>query len=500
MTTTEQLIPLAAAVLDVTTAERVPLIAPSLDVRPEWCSPEVAALYKEWQALRRAEDRAEWAKLHTVEAPNLELLKAIQAHTQKLLHPRDAVSLIRESWYHERENAQLRALTSATKTEDKMKALNLLQSLYGATESQAYFVDLTNPPQENEPMLVSDGIGFGFRCEVTAVKAKAKSGKTHLAKVIASDMITAGTPMKFHRPERDGEEAKPRRVLFIDTEQSKRASYKLTRDICRMAGYATDQPCPMLHTVNLRGLSTDERLPFIKGIIGGGEYDCLILDGIKDIAKDINDNIEADRILNDITNMAETYNIAIITVLHENPAKDTDKMRGHLGTELLNKAHDVFEISLDKKTGTFNILHTDSREKPIAPWAFHFVPNDPPDGYDHLEICEPTQTGEEGQGQGQKSKVNIEEQHWFQIVKAFEDGDYNISYTKEDLVKQLAKKCDIKETTAKNRIKNYYNKGFLKTDTGTTKPGSRYYISPDKLTEFKTRLTMGQNDDENLPF
>ena len=42
----------------------------------------------------------------------------------------------------------------------------------------------------------------------------------------------------------------------------------------------------------------------------------------------------------------EDYNIHIVVVLHENPG--SDKARGHIGTELMNKAETVIALEVDK--------------------------------------------------------------------------------------------------------------------------------------------------------
>jgi len=381
-----ELIPLGYAMRDAASGQKENL-APALDVNPKWLSnPVAASLYKEWQSLARPEDRWEWIYNQTATQPLV--IEAMNAANEGIISARDAVNQIRTNWHNAQEQRYLHELTTATDGAKKINALDKLNALYGATDSQAYEVDMTNPPPENECMLERDGIPFLPRCEITAIKAKAKSGKTHLCQWWAAAAI--GTAGKFIRPSDKEEIPPPRRVLYVDTEQSKRSSYKTMRNIVWMAGYDTRENHPELTVWNLRSLHTDERMPFLQGMVATGKYDLVILDGIKDLTKDINDNQEADRVLNTLTNLVETYNIALLTVLHENPSKDADKMRGHLGTELLNKAFDVFEISLDRDAGVFNILHTDSRDKPLPIWALHFVEDPDNPGHDTLEECEPT--------------------------------------------------------------------------------------------------------------
>lgn len=497
MTNQIELIPLGWAVLDVLSRD-IGHSAPALDVRPEWVSREVAALYRQWQKLPRAEDREEWV-LTNYQANPL-IIEAMEAAKSGILSPRDAVNRLHEDWYRGTEQ-QLWQQMATGNNEQKVRILNQLSSLYGVVQGQAQDVDMSSPPTPNQPMLLKEGVGFLYRAEMTAIKAKAKSGKTHLAQIWASALLSDQPVMGFGRDPEDG--GKPARVLYVDTEQSLYSSYKLSRNILTMAGrYDPDNPANYepFRVVNLRLMHTTERMPYLKGVVATGKYDVVILDGIKDLSRDINNNIEADEIINEITALCATYQVALLAILHENPSKDDDKMRGHLGTELLNKAHDVFEISRDSEADVFNIKHTDSRDQRIPNWAFKFNDND------EMETCEPTNLTAEGQEQGQKT-ANGEILKWKQTLRAFSDN-YNLAYTKEELIKFFAQKCDVKEGTAKNRIKYFYSKGWLMSmNADPGEKGCRYYIAPAKLTEMFTEQnqeretldTLNQSNQNNDP-
>lgn len=464
--------------------------APALDVRPEWCSKEVGALYAQWQRLPRQEDREEWVLSHYQTNPLI--IEAMELYKQGIVTPRDAVDNIRGQWFQAKETVLLTRLTSSP-VDRKARILNELMSFYGGGEGKAHEIDMLNPPERNNPLLSIDGNEFLVRHEITAIKAKAKSGKSHLSMILASALISDYEVLKVSHVDE-----KPMRVLFVDTEQSLWSSYKMTKRILSMAG-RYDERAPknseLLKTVNLRMMRTNERMPYLRGLIATGKYDVVILDGIKDLAADINDNKEADNIISGVMMLCEEYSIAMLTVLHENPSKDDDKMRGHIGTELLNKAHDVFEIVFDQDAGVFNIYHTDSRERPIPDWGFRFNDND------ELEACEPSKAKNQGQGQGQK-REDREMKNWYMVVNAFSDN-YDLAYTKEELIALMAKKCDLTEGTAKNRIKYFYHKHWLGIMGGSEgDKGARYYIMPEKLTEYKSRnyIEPPPKDEGQVPF
>jgi hypothetical protein len=105
-----------------------------------------------------------------------------------------------------------------------------------------------------------------------------------------------------------------------------------------------DTPFPneCLRTFNVRFDNCEMRrqgflelVPFIKP-------DLVILDGIRDLVTDINDGAEAQRIMEEMLALAQANNCCIIAVLHQNKSGESRDPRGWLGTELLNKAFDVF--------------------------------------------------------------------------------------------------------------------------------------------------------------
>ena len=62
----------------------------------------------------------------------------------------------------------------------------------------------------------------------------------------------------------------------------------------------------------------------------------LIIDGIRDLMYDINSPSESTDLINLLMRWSSGYNLHIHTVLHLN--KGDDNTRGHIGTELNNKA------------------------------------------------------------------------------------------------------------------------------------------------------------------
>ena len=95
----------------------------------------------------------------------------------------------------------------------------------------------------------------------------------------------------------------------------------------------------------------------------------VVIDGIRDLITSINDEAEASNIASKLLKWTEEFNIHIVVVLHENPG--SDKARGHIGTELMNKAETVIALQVDKYDENVSIVSAGfCRNKAFKPFAF----------------------------------------------------------------------------------------------------------------------------------
>ena len=80
--------------------------------------------------------------------------------------------------------------------------------------------------------------------------------------------------------------------------------------------------------------------------------------------------------------MVNQYNCHIMVVLHENHSND--KSRGHIGTELTNKAETVLQVAVDDKNSNVSVVRAAAcRNKEFEGFAFEIVEGLPhiKDGY-----------------------------------------------------------------------------------------------------------------------
>ena len=166
-------------------------------------------------------------------------------------------------------------------------------------------------------------------------------------------------------------------VMYIDTEQEPINTSRLTKGVNWLTGYPALSNHPRLHVLRLRNMPrgcdvAKERLKVIDYWVERWAPDVIVLDGLRDVVHDFNDNAESTDIINRLMGLAEERNVCIWNALHYNPRPgmdDVSKMRGHLGTELGNKVTDTFVSSKtkDAQTGivTFKAKQTDARSKDV---------------------------------------------------------------------------------------------------------------------------------------
>lgn len=129
-------------------------------------------------------------------------------------------------------------------------------------------------------------------------------------------------------------------VLWIDTEQGMYYASRTQHWVLRIAGF---ERCEYLNMYDLKIHNPTKRIEIIENLIKREIFDMIILDGIRDLVFDINSPEEATNITGNLMRWADLHNCHILSIIHQN--KGSDHARGHLGSELINKAETVIKVS-----------------------------------------------------------------------------------------------------------------------------------------------------------
>ena len=233
------------------------------------------------------------------------------------------------------------------------------------------------PPMQ--PLFQMFDVPCFYRGEIVADCGKAKSGKTFFLSILMAACLT----MKVLALERyrdkdftESTDASPLRVLWIDTEQSQQSTQEILKDriiplsgIDPQASGLNDQ----FYAFNLRGQGFDKRQKMVEVGLRTLKPDICIIDGVKDLMNDINDAVQATLIMEKLMALAKETNCCIVCVLHQNKAEQDRNMRGSIGTELTNKAFEVFQCDVIEDSGTFKVTQTYSRKQKMRRKLYYRV-------------------------------------------------------------------------------------------------------------------------------
>lgn len=216
-----------------------------------------------------------------------------------------------------------------------------------------------------ESVFSLDGNPILTKKSLSAVIAKAKQGKTTVVVWLVAQMLAGA------------------KVLWIDTEQGLYYSSRTQHWVLDITGHECARN---LYFFDFKIFPPDERIKLIDALLDAGNYDILVIDGIRDLLFDINSPEEATIISTHLMRWAEVHNIHIINVLHTN--KGDGNARGHLGSELVNKAETVLKVELEEDTKNILVTPEFTRGKPFDEFALYRDENGVPcllDGWEKEE-------------------------------------------------------------------------------------------------------------------
>ena len=213
--------------------------------------------------------------------------------------------------------------------------------------------------------LKSEGYAtLGTLGNFSLIIGKAKSRKSFFVNIAVSTAISNDLILKRFRGDLPREQSD---VLYFDTEQGKYHVQLALKRICRQVNI--EEPSN-LHVYHLRSKTPMERLQIIESVIyDNDKIGFVVIDGIKDLVTSINDEEQATMISSKLMKWSEERNIHIVTVLHQN--KSDNNARGHIGTELINKAETVLSVTKAEADDTISIVEPQQCRN-IDPETFAF--------------------------------------------------------------------------------------------------------------------------------
>ncbi len=253
-------------------------------------------------------------------------------------------------------------------------------------------VSVTNNYEEAPAVLMVDNAVIGTLGNFSASIGKAKSKKTFNVSAIAASALSGRTVLRYRSmfPENK------RKILYIDTEQGRHHCQQVLKRILRLAEMPDDMVPENLIMLSLRKFAPRVRLLIVEEAIGTTpDLGLVIIDGIRDFLYDINSSSESTEVISKFMQWTDDKQIHIHTVLHQN--KNDEHARGHIGTELNNKAETILQVEVDKDDKAISVVEAvHIRDRDFEPFAFRINSETLP------ELVEPYQPRKRGAGRPAK--------------------------------------------------------------------------------------------------
>ena len=331
-------------------------------------------------------------------------------------------------------------------------------------------ISVTGTYEQSASVLMVDDSTIGTLGNFSASIVKAKSKKTFNVSAIAEAALKNGTVLHYRACFPEGK----RKILYVDTEQGKNHCQIVLNRILKLAGLPKDCDADNLTMLALRKYSPEVRLAITEEAIGMiPDLGLVIIDGIRDFIHDINSPGESTDVISKFMQWTDDRQIHIHTVLHQN--KNDEHARGHVGTELNNKAETVMQIEPDKDDKSISVVGViHSRDREFEPFAFQVNDDSLPEPVESYQP-QKRQPGRPPKEPFDPYREIPEDSHRSALNAAFEDG--NISGYNGYLEK-------LKDGYGRLGIKLGYNKTvelakFLCNKRMVVKEGKEYKFNRD---------------------
>jgi hypothetical protein len=201
-----------------------------------------------------------------------------------------------------------------------------------------------------------EGVDIVRRGTINVIQGKYGQHKSRLAETFAAllfaEVSQAGDFLGFKKSIDE-----PFSVCYIDTERSLKEELPYAiQDIYRKAGYSSvlDNVTGAFRFTSIKSVSRKDRLTAVESFVNEARQSTrnhliVFLDVVTDCIESYNDDRQAMKLFDIVGTLCENYDATFFLVIHENP--NSEKARGHAGTEAANKASAVFQIGTENSGG-----------------------------------------------------------------------------------------------------------------------------------------------------
>lgn len=235
------------------------------------------------------------------------------------------------------------------------------------------------------------------------------------------------------------------KVIYVDTERNILDQFPLAiQSILKKGGYQIDENPLCFAYVSLLEFERAKRFDVLEEYIKNEKSKSetslfIVLDVITDCLQDFNKVEDSLKLIDFMNKTINEYDVTFLCLIHENPG--SEKARGHVGTELMNKSSTFLKIGFKDNTQVIEVAWKKLRsaQKPL-PFYMTFITGE------GLKLVSPEDIQLSKANSIQKGKIQ-------DVVEVLESVFYEKDFIlKNELEKVFKDQLDISPRTASERI------------------------------------------------
>ena len=295
-------------------------------------------------------------------------------------------------------------------------------------------ISMTEEYDTGAVVIKVDGIPIGTFGNFSASIGKAKSKKTFNVSAMTAAALSGKKVLTYEVNLPEGKN----KILYVDTEQSKTHCKKTLARILALANLPEGIDNERLEFLSLRKYTPKERIEIIEcALVTTEGIGLVIIDGVRDLLFDINAPLEATQITSILMRWTDEYQIHIHTILHQN--KGDENARGHIGTEINNKAETIIKVEKDKSDENISMVSAVlTRAQTFPTFAFRINDHILPELVEDY-VPEPRKVGRPAKKEFDPYFDITQEQHEAALEKIFPTmfDEFNYEDLQNKLVEEL---------------------------------------------------------------
>lgn len=205
----------------------------------------------------------------------------------------------------------------------------------------------TNEPPNIPPIVTFNGIRFASPGNLSAIIAQPGTGKSAVCEAICAARIDPDADTLSFEVRTEGG------VVYVDTERSTADHWQSWARTMRRASVTPEDGEPRdVDFMLFRSIPTvQQRRAELEAVVGGGAVKLLLLDGVADFVKDVNDSEESADLILWLMAISNRFDMSVVVTIHSNPQLASDKARGHLGSDIQRRAEGLVQVTRDHASG-----------------------------------------------------------------------------------------------------------------------------------------------------